>query len=216
MLLKAGNIALTSIDSREGISDRKRPALHFTFLGLRAPTANRFPCLCKEIHAKSIATRVLEESMTKLAPLISVLAAPMSDRSRALMHAGVQHKIDGQLQLAISGAFKEIMEDTDISNRCAEHEMTHVQPWMTKAIQQHCESAAKQECKTFQWRARDVQLERFQQWLNELYLEDAEGMENGEIPQQDQTRPTKHDEAGKDNDDENCGNVNKEVEADSA
>jgi len=173
-LVAAGNAALTEIDRREGTQNHERPAFQFSTPGISNPAATHLSCLCKEAHTISIATKTLEATMTKLAPLVSLLANGMQDMDRAALHSRIWHKVNGRIQLAMSKAFQDISEDSDFEQRCAEHEMTHVQPWMTTVIQQHCGAAARVERKQLQWKARDLQISRFQRWLEQLYLEDEE------------------------------------------
>ncbi len=173
-LVEAGNGALTAIDRREGTLNQERPAFHFSIPGIGNPAATHLPCLCKEAHAISIATTTLEATMTKLAPLVSMLANGMQDMDRAALHSRIWHKVNARIQLAMFEAFREIVEDSDIGQRCAEHEMTHVQPWMTEVITQHCGAAARVERRQLQWKTRDLQINRFQRWLEQLYLEDEE------------------------------------------
>jgi len=173
-LVEAGNGALAAIDRREGTLNQERPAFHFSIPGIGNPAATHFPCLCKEAHAISIATKTLEATMTKLAPLVSMLANGMQDMDRAALHSRIWHKVNARIQLAMSSAFQEIMEDSDIGQRCAEHEMTHVRRWMTEVITQHCGAAARVERRNLQWKTRDLQINRFQRWLEQLYLEDEE------------------------------------------
>ena len=186
VLVEAANAAFADIDKREGTVSKERPAFQFSVPGIINPTAMRFPCLCKETHAISIATKVLEQSMTKLAPLISTLATCMPGKDRVAIHSRVWQRMYGQIQLAICKAFRDIMEDSDVAQRCAGHEMAHVQPYMTKAIEHHCELAARLERKTLQWKARDIQIHRFQKWLEQLYLDEEDDEQMGESAQEEQ------------------------------
>lgn len=170
-LEEAGNAALTEIDRREGTLNQERPAFQFT---ISNPAATHLPCLCKEAHATSIATKTLEATMTKLAPLISMLANGLQDLDRAALHSRIWHKVNARIQLAMAEAFEEIVEEADMGQRCAEHEMMHVQPWMTEVIKRRCGAAARAERRELQWKTRDLQISRFQRWLERLYLEDEE------------------------------------------
>lgn len=185
-LVDAGNTALKSVDWREGTRDKERPAFQFKISGVVNPTATQFPCLCKEAHAMSIATKILEGTMTKLAPLVSMLAAGMKNMDRATVHSRVWHKINGQMQLAMTKALQDITTDADVRHRCAKHQMAHVQPRMTEVITTHCESAARQERKAVQWKARELQISRFQQWLERLYLDDEDEEEVAGSAQEEQ------------------------------
>ena len=202
ILLEAGNEALADIDHREGMSDKELPAFELDFPGVLAQNTVRPPCLCKEAHTISIATRILEQTMTRLAPLISMLAACMSNKDRAALHERVWHRINGQIHLAMIKALRDIGEDSDIGRRCAEHEMTHVQPWMTETIKQHCESVARVERKRLQWKARELQITRLQKWLEQLYLEEKEDEKNGESAQQEPCSVGTNDHNEDDNDNE--------------
>lgn len=192
-LEEAGNAALKEIDRREGTLNQERPAFQFSTPGISNPAATEHPCLCKEAHATSIATKTLEATMTKLAPLVSMLANAMPDLDRAAWHSRIWHKVNARIRVAMSEAFQEIMEDSDVGQRCAEHEMTHVQPWMTEVIKQHCGAAARVERRQLQWKTRDLQINRFQRWLEKLYSEDEEEEKTAKRAQEEQCNAGGHE-----------------------
>lgn len=204
-LEEAGNAVLMEIDRREGTLNQERPAFQFKTPGISNPATTELPCLCKEAHAISIATKTLEATMTKLAPLVSMLANGMQDLDRAALHSRIWHKVSARIQVAMSEAFQEIREDSDVGQRCAEHEMTHVQPWMTEVIKQRCGAAARVERKQLQWKTRDLQINRFQRWLEKLYLEDEEEEKAAKRAQEEQCNAGGHEPMDVD-DGNGCGN----------
>ena len=171
--VKAANAALEEIDRREGLTGTARPPFHSKVPRLPDPDIKTQPCQCKEDHAMNIAHRVLDSTMTELRPYISTLSTSLRSRDRAAMQCEEWNTMEERIQTAMLNALAEIIEPGDVGHLCSGHGMTHVQPWMSQTIEEHCHSAAKAQSKIVRWKIRDVNIRWFQDWLEMLYRQDA-------------------------------------------
>lgn len=170
----AVNAVIKDIEECGGFTTSACGQFCFSAAEVQNPHLLRHACQCKENHARNIAFRVLEDTMTNLAPFISTLVTYSPKEDRVTMHSRVWSLMKSRIQTAMLSGLGEITEAEDIIQLCSEHEMTHVRPWMTRAIKQHCQLAAIAESKKLRWRARDVHINWFQDWLEMLYRQDAE------------------------------------------
>ena len=172
-VLLAANAAFAVIDKRQGISDDARPPFQFDFPGILCSNMMRYPCQCKESHAMHVSFRVLEETMTRLDPFISTLAACSPNTDRVATYFEVWNDMKGHIQRAMLNGLATVAEPADSGHLCSEIGMPHVQPWMTNVIVQNCQSVARLRSKSLRWRVRDVHIAWFQDWLEMLYRQDA-------------------------------------------
>ena len=170
----AGNSALSEIHRRGGFTGTKRPSFHFKLLGRLDPNILSHPCQCKESHALSIASNVIQDTMSKLCPLISSSTINSAREDRGRSDSQLWKFMRAHIHSAMLDGLKEIAEVDDGSHLCSGQAMMHVQPWMTQAITRHCLMAAHEHSKKLRWKMRDLRINQLQDWLEVVYRQEAE------------------------------------------
>ena len=170
----AVNAAFREIEEHEGLDRTASLFPEFEIPGTSTLGMEHHPCQCKESHALDIASRVLEETVAKLDPFISILGTLSLENDRANTQSQMQVILKEQVWAGMLDGLEVIAEAGDIHRLCSGHERSHVQPWMTQVLEQHCQLAANAEAKKVRGVAKEVHLQWYQNWLETLYRQDAE------------------------------------------
>ena len=170
----AVNAAFHEIDEHEGLDRTARLFFEFENPGLSILGMEHHPCQCKESHAMDIASRVLEDTVAKLEPFLSILGPLSLENDRVNTQSQMQDVLREQIWIGMLDGLEVIAEARDINRLCSGDEMSHVQAWMTQVLEQHCQLAANAESKKVRGMAKEMHLRWYQKWLETLYRQDAE------------------------------------------
>ena len=170
----AVNAAFHEIDEHEGLDRTARLFSEFENPGFSILSMEHHPCQCKESHAMDIASRVLEDTVAKLDPFLSILGTLSLENGRVDTQCQMQDVLREQIRVGMLDGLEVIAEAHDINRLCSGDEMSHVQPWMTQVVEQHCQLAANAEAKRVRGMAKETHLQWYQKWLETLYRQDAE------------------------------------------
>ena len=166
--------AFDEIGQHEGLDRTALLFFEFEIPGLSTLGMKHHPCQCKESHACDIASRVLEDTVAKLDPFISILGTLSLEKDPVDTQSRMQDVLREQIWAGMVDGLEVIAEARDINRLCSGHEMSHVRPWMTQVLEQHCQLAANAEAKNVRRKAKEMHLEWYQRWLETLYRQDAE------------------------------------------
>ena len=164
------NGAFLEIDEHEGFDRIARPFFEFEI----PRGMEHHPCQCKESHAMNIASRIFEDTIAKLYPFISILGTLSLEDDQAETQSQMQDDLREQIRVGMLDGLEVIAEARDISRLCSGHDMSHVQPWMTQVLDEHCQLAANAAAKKVRGTAKEMHLQWYQSWIETLYRQDAE------------------------------------------
>ncbi|CAF9917549.1 MAG: hypothetical protein HETSPECPRED_003516 [Heterodermia speciosa] len=168
----AVNAAFHEIDEHIGLDMSARLFSEFEIPGTSILGMEHYPCQCKGSHAMDIASRVFEDTVAKLDPFVSILGTLTNDSVNT--QSRTQDILGERIWAGMLDGLKEIAEACDMTRLCSGHEMSHVEPWMTHVLEQHCQSAANAEAKKARGMAKEMHFQWYQNWLETLYRQDIE------------------------------------------
>ncbi|KAL8797455.1 MAG: hypothetical protein Q9195_000271 [Heterodermia aff. obscurata] len=170
----AVNAAFHEIDEQEGLDRTAHPFFEFEIPGISVLGMEHYPCQCKESHAMDIASGVFEDTVAKLDPFTSMLGTLSLGNGGVNAQSQMQDALGEQIWAGMLDGLEEIAEAHDVTRLCSGHESSHVLPWMTQVLEQHCRLAANAEAKKVRGLAKEKHFQWLQNWLATLYEQDAE------------------------------------------